>query len=66
MVETLQKGWTVAGGGLWIAGLVIFIVGLNLAGEVRGWLTVIGSILFLLGLGITGAVWLKRKKDTEE
>ena len=58
-----QQRWSVAGCVLWIAGLIAFIIGLNLNGAVKDWMTVTGSIAFLLGLGITGALWMKRNKD---
>ena len=51
---------------LWIAGLVLFITGLNLTGNAREWLTVIGSISFLIGLGTLGTIWAKKKKDEQE
>ena len=62
----MKKGWTIAGCCAWIIGLVLFITGLNLDGNTKGWLTVIGSILFLIGLGITGAIWMMKKKETDE
>ena len=58
-----EKIWTAAGCGLWIAGLAVFIAGLNLDGCTGSWMTVAGSIAFLIGLGITGALWMKRKKE---
>ena len=61
-----MRKWTVAGCGLWIIGLAVFIIGLNLSGNTKEWLTVAGSILFLAGLGITGALWMKTKKETAE
>ena len=54
-----------AGGILWIAGLVLSIVGLNLEGGVRSALSVAGNIVFLVGLGITGAVWLRARNREE-
>ena len=62
----MKKGWTIIGSGLWIIGLVLFVLGLNLTNQTKDWLTVIGSILFLIGLGITGAIWMIRKKETDE
>ena len=58
--------WPLAGCTLWIAGLAVFITGLNLSGAARDWLTIAGSIAFLAGLGITGAVWLKKEKENKE
>ena len=56
-----MKKMTIIGCILWIAGLAAFIIGLNLSGSVKEWMTVAGSIVFLAGLGITGAVWMKKK-----
>ena len=58
-----MKKWTIAGCALWIVGLVVFITGLNLAGNVKEWMTMIGSIVFFSGLGITGAIRMKTKKE---
>lgn len=61
-----MRKWTAAGCLLWIVGLTVFIVGLNLTGNVREWMSIIGSIVFLAGLGITGAVWMKTKYGARE
>ena len=61
-----QKAWTITGCVLWIAGLILFITGLNLEGDTGTWMNVAGSVSFLLGLGVTGAVWITRKKNEEE
>ena len=63
--EMTHNKWTAAGCFLWIAGLAAFIIGLNLNGEAKGWMTVAGSVCFLIGLGISGAVWMKRKQKEE-
>lgn len=55
--------WKATGCGLWIAGLAVFIIGLNLDGSIKDWMTVGGSIIFLAGLAITGAAWMKTKPD---
>ena len=60
----MSKKWTLAGSALWIAGLIVFITGLNLDGKIKSWMTIIGSAVFLVGLGITGAIWLKKKDRT--
>lgn len=57
----MSRKWTLAGGILWIAGLIVFITGLNLNGSIRDWMTAAGTAAFLAGLGITGAVWLKKQ-----
>ena len=60
-----SKKWTLTGCLMWIIGLTVFIVGMNLTGSVKDWMTVVGSIVFLAGLGITGAQWVIRKKEEE-
>ena len=49
---------TAAGCVLWIAGMAAFIIGMNLEGDVKEWISVGGSIAFFIGLGITGVVWM--------
>ena len=61
-----MRKWTTAGCLLWIIGLAAFIIGLNLTGSSKEWLTVIGSIAFLAGLGIIGAIRLKNKNDQQD
>ena len=53
---------------LWTAGAAVFIIGLNLQGDAREWLTVAGSIAFLAGLGLNGVLWAKKRnaERTEE
>jgi len=53
------------GGILWIAGLILSIVGLNIHTDTGSLLSVIGNILFLLGLGIVGAAWLISRRDAD-
>ena len=60
-----NKKWTVTGCLMWIIGLVLFIVGMNLSGCVKDWMMVAGSIIFMAGLGITGAQKKKKKKEEE-
>lgn len=62
----MLKKATVAGCILWITGLAATIVGLNLNGPARTWVSLAGNIVFLIGLGITGAVWFSRKKEKEK
>ena len=61
-----MKKRMVAGCILWITGITVFIIGLNLTGDVKEWMTVAGSILFLAGLGITGAEWMRTRKEPQE
>lgn len=51
---------------LWIVGLIIFLVGFNLTGSTKEWITIAGSITFLIGLGINGYIWMKKKSDSDQ
>jgi len=61
----MMKKLTVIGCTMWIVGLVTAIIGLNLTGDARTWVSIVGNVVFLVGLGITGIVWMKKKKDDE-
>lgn len=62
----MQRKMTVIGCSMWIVGLVTAIIGLNLTGNTKTWVSIVGNVVFLVGLGITGAVWMKKKKDEEK
>ena len=57
------KKLPVIGASLWILGLALFLIGLNIKSDAGSWMSVIGNICFFLGLGIEGVVWMKKKKD---
>lgn len=59
----MERTWTIVGCVLWIVGLALFIVGLNVGGNAGQWMEIIGSIAFLAGLGIIGALRMKRNRD---
>ncbi len=50
------------GAGLWILGLILSIIGLNLHTPTGRWISIVGNITFLVGLGLEGVWWLKREK----
>ena len=60
----MKKGIRLLGLILWILGLVLSIVGLNVPGTAGTWMAVIGNILFLVGLGVTGYFWLREKRPS--
>ena len=62
----MDKRLVLPGGILWIAGLVMSIVGMNLHTDTGSLVAVIGNILFLVGLGIVGAAWLMERKKREQ
>ena len=62
----MLKKLTVIGCTMWILGLVTTIIGLNLTGNAKTWVSIVGNVVFLIGLGITGIAWVKKKKDVEE
>lgn len=64
----MDKRLVLPGGILWIAGLVMSIVGMNLHTDTGRLVAIIGNIVFLVGLGILGAAWLmaRKSKDSEK
>lgn len=64
----MDKRLVLPGGILWIAGLVMSIVGMNLHTDMGRLVAIIGNIVFLVGLGIFGAAWLmaRKSKDSEK
>jgi purine-cytosine permease-like protein len=64
----MDKRLVLPGGILWIAGLVMSIVGMNLHTDTGRLVAIIGNIGFLVGLGIFGAAWLmaRKSKDSEK
>ena len=62
----MEKKMTVIGCTMWIIGLAASIIGLNLSGEAKNWVTIIGNVVFFIGLGITGYVFLKKRKNEKE
>ena len=61
-----MKKLTMAGCILWIVGLIVFIVGINLTGNTRETMMTLGSIVFMMGLGISVFVWMKKKNDEQK
>ena len=51
---------------LWIAGVAAVIIGLNLEGNARTWVSVCGNIAFLVGLGLQGVLWLRKQKREKQ
>ena len=62
----MNKRLVLPGGILWIAGLVMSIVGMTIHTDTGSLVAVIGNILFLVGLGIVGAAWLMERKKGEK
>ena len=61
-----MKKMTIPGCSLWIIGLIVFIVGINLTGNTRETMMTLGSIIFLMGLGLSAIVWMKKKSDSDK
>ncbi|MBR3428787.1 MAG: hypothetical protein IKG87_01685 [Clostridia bacterium] len=61
----MNRKLVLPGGILWILGLVLSIVGMNIHNQTGSLISVIGNILFLVGLGIIGAAWLIARKEQE-
>ncbi len=62
----MDKRLFLPGGILWIAGVVMSIVGLNIPGDTGDLVAVIGNVLFFIGLGIVGAAWMIMRKQEEK
>ena len=50
----------------WVAGFIVFMVGMNLEGATKEWMSVVGSIVFFIGLVIVGIIWAKKKYIDED
>ena len=50
----------------WVAGFIVFMVGMNLEGTTKEWMSVAGSIVFFIGLVIVGVIWAKKKYVDED
>ena len=50
----------------WVAGFIVFMVGMNLDGATKEWMSVVGSIVFFIGLVIVGIIWAKKRFIDEE
>ena len=62
----MNKRLVLPGGILWIAGLILSIVGLNIHTTAGNLLAVSGNILFLIGLGLMGAAWfIAHRKEAQ-
>ena len=61
----MNKQLALPGGILWIIGLVMSIVGMNIGTDTGKLIAVIGNILFLIGLGIVGAAWLAARGEKD-
>lgn len=63
---TGKRGLAVAGAVLWLVGLILTIVGMNIHTDTGKWMTLAGNILFLFGLLLEGVLWFRRKREEEE
>ena len=61
----MNRKLIVPGGILWIAGLVLSIVGMNIHNDTGRLIAVIGNVLFLIGLGVVGAAWLIMRRNED-
>ena len=62
----MNKQLALPGGILWMIGLVMRIVGMNISTDTGKLIAVIGNILFLIGLGIVGAAWLAARGEKDK
>ena len=61
----MSKRLILPGGILWILGLVMSIVGMNIHNDTGRLIAVIGNVLFLIGLGVVGAAWLIMRRNED-
>ncbi len=61
-----QRLLAALGGSLWILGLILSIIGLNISGGTGRWMSVIGNISFLVGLGLEGVWWFRGRKEKNQ
>lgn len=57
-----RKIWAVTALILWVAGLAMTLIGLNLKNGAGAWMTAVGSPVFLIGLAIAGVLWFKKNR----
>ena len=55
-----------AGSWLWILGLILTVVGLNVTGDAGTWMTAVGGIIFLAGLMTEGVLWMQQRREDEQ
>ena len=55
-----------AGSCLWILGLILTVVGLNVTGNAGTWMTAVGGIIFLAGLMTEGVLWMQQRREDEQ
>ncbi len=55
-----------AGSCLWILGLILTVVGLNVTGDAGTWMTAVGGIIFLAGLMTEGVLWMQQRREDEQ
>lgn len=58
----MDRKLIVPGGILWLAGIALSIIGMNIHTNTGSLLAIIGNILFLVGLGIVGVAWIAERK----
>lgn len=61
-----QRLLSALGAVLWLLGLALFILGLNLPAPAGSWLAVTGNLLFFPGLALEGVVWFRRRREQEK
>lgn len=51
------------GGILWLSGMALSIIGMNIKNDTGSLIAVIGNILFFVGLAIVAAAWLLHRRE---
>ena len=50
------------GGILWLSGMALSIIGMNIKNDTGSLIAVIGNVLFFVGLAIVAAAWLLHRR----
>ena len=56
----------ITGAALWILGLILFLIGLNIHTKAGSWMNVIGSAAFFIGLALEGVWWARGRKEKQD
>jgi len=62
----MSKRLILPGGILWLAGLLLSIIGMNIKNDTGSLIAVIGNVMFFVGLAVVAAAWLIARKNDEK
>ena len=62
----MSKKLILPGGILWLSGMALSIIGMNIKNDTGSLIAVIGNVLFFVGLAIVAAAWLLHRREEEK